>query len=174
MTNPLPPIAHPGCLSDDELLDDCAVERIRRSGPGGQHRNKVETGIRLRHRPTGLAAQATERRSQAENLKSAVDRLRWELVLSIRQTVNEGANVSPLWNSRCRKGLLKVNPQHRDYPLLIAEALDVLARHAWDMKPAAEHLGCSTSQLTRFFRDDPRVFAHVNAQRKTIGMRILH
>ncbi|MEX0726795.1 MAG: peptide chain release factor-like protein [Planctomycetaceae bacterium] len=179
MTQSPEPVAHPGCASDDELLAHCAVERIRRSGPGGQHRNKVETGIRLRHRPTDLTAQATERRSQAENLKSAIDRLRWELVLSIRQTGETDSSgaapaASPLWKSRCPGGMIKVNPQHRDYPLLVAEALDVLARYGWDMKPAAEQLGCTASQLTRFLRDDPRVFAHVNAQRKSAQRRILH
>lgn len=168
------PIAHPGCVSDEVLRAQCVVERMRGSGPGGQHRNKVETGIRLRHQPTGLTAQATERRSQAENLKAALERLRWELVFSIRQDVFDEVSISELWRSRCQNGKLKVNPQHRDYPLLVAEALDVLANVGCDMKPAAERLDCTTSQLTRFFRDDPRVFAHVNAQRRKANLRILH
>ena len=174
MTTSPQPIDHPACSGDDGLLAACAVERIRRSGPGGQHRNKVETGIRLRHHPTGLTSQATERRSQAENLKSAVVRLRWELVLSIRQPVDDGTGVSPLWKSRCRNGSVKVNPRHDDYPLLIAEALDVLAHYGWDAKRAAEQLDCTTSQLVRLLGDEPRVFAYVNAQRKSAGLRILH
>ena len=33
------------------------------SGPGGQHRNRTESGVRLTHRPTGIVVLATERRS---------------------------------------------------------------------------------------------------------------
>lgn len=61
---------------DEALLGECDVELFRGSGPGGQHRNKTESAVRLRHRPTGLVAQATERRSQSQNLGVALDRLR--------------------------------------------------------------------------------------------------
>ena len=49
------------------------------SGPGGQHRNKASTAVRLRHPPTGLAAAATERRSQLQNRLAALARLRARL-----------------------------------------------------------------------------------------------
>jgi protein subunit release factor B len=44
-------------------------------GPGGQHRNKVATGVRLIHRPSGVVVTATERRSQAANREMAFVRL---------------------------------------------------------------------------------------------------
>ena len=64
---------------DETLLADCEVEPFRGSGPGGQHRNKTETGVRLLHRPTGIAVQAAERRSRTQNLGVALDRLRERL-----------------------------------------------------------------------------------------------
>lgn len=64
---------------DEALLAECDVESFRGSGPGGQHRNKTETAVRLRHRPTGIVAQATERRSRSQNLSLALDRLRARL-----------------------------------------------------------------------------------------------
>jgi protein subunit release factor A len=55
--------------------EDLSVEHLRRSGPGGQHRNRRSTGIRLLHIPTGIVVMATERRSQAQNLAEAIGRL---------------------------------------------------------------------------------------------------
>ena len=46
------------------------IERIKGGGPGGQHRNKRETGIRITDPETGLTA-TSNMRSQAQNLKSA-------------------------------------------------------------------------------------------------------
>jgi len=49
-------------------------------GPGGQHRNKTESAVRLVHLPTGLKVTATERRSQARNRARALERLRAALL----------------------------------------------------------------------------------------------
>lgn len=55
------------------------VSFLKGSGPGGQNRNKRETGVRVKHLPTNLVAMATERRSQAQNLEAALERLREKL-----------------------------------------------------------------------------------------------
>ena len=57
------------------LERDSDVEFFIASGPGGQHRNKVETGVRLVHRPSGITVTATERRSQHANLEAAFERM---------------------------------------------------------------------------------------------------
>jgi protein subunit release factor B len=56
------------------------IETYRSSGPGGQRKNKVETAVRLKHLPSGLTVIATEHRSQAENRKLALERLRERLI----------------------------------------------------------------------------------------------
>jgi protein subunit release factor B len=62
--------------TDRESLErDCDLEFFVAGGPGGQHRNKVETGVRLTHRPTGLVVTATERRSQSANREAAYERM---------------------------------------------------------------------------------------------------
>ena len=66
--------------TDEALLAECDVETVKGSGPGGQHKNKTETAVRLLHRPTGLRAQASERRSQGQNMGVALERLRALLV----------------------------------------------------------------------------------------------
>lgn len=62
-----------------DLERDCDLSFFRASGPGGQHRNKAETAVRLVHRPTGIAAAATEERSQSRNREVALERLREKL-----------------------------------------------------------------------------------------------
>jgi protein subunit release factor B len=57
------------------LERDSDIEYFIASGPGGQHRNKVETGVRLVHRPTGIIVTATERRSQHANREAAFQRM---------------------------------------------------------------------------------------------------
>ncbi len=65
------------------LKRDLLIEHLRRSGPGGQHRNRKATGIRLTHLPTGLVIMATEERSQARNLEVALERLKKRLQLRL-------------------------------------------------------------------------------------------
>ena len=64
---------------------DVRIDFFRASGPGGQHRNKSETGVRLTHLPTGIVVTATESRSRHLNLKHAFARL--EAKLAVRNLV---------------------------------------------------------------------------------------
>jgi protein subunit release factor B len=57
------------------LLRDCDVETYRGSGPGGQHRNKTESAVRMTHRPSGLVRVGTEHRSQLRNRELALERI---------------------------------------------------------------------------------------------------
>jgi|SRR5580765_5476249 len=57
------------------LKDQCDVETYRASGPGGQHRNKTESAVRMTHRPTGIVRVATEHRSQLRNRELALERI---------------------------------------------------------------------------------------------------
>lgn len=66
-------------LGDESLLAECEVDVFTGPGPGGQHRNKTESAVRLRHLPTGLTIVATERRSQFQNKDRALERLRARL-----------------------------------------------------------------------------------------------
>jgi protein subunit release factor A len=67
------------------LLGECEVSVFVGGGPGGQHRNKTESAVRLVHLPTGITVTATERRSQAQNREAALSRLRERLApLAVR------------------------------------------------------------------------------------------
>lgn len=157
---------HPAAIDTRLLIEQCEIRRGRRSGPGGQHRNKVETAIVIVHEPTGTRAEATERRSQAENRRVAISRLRVNLALEVRSTGSSGDLPSDLWRTRCVGGKIKVSPTHVDFPSILAEALDQVAASNFDVAAAAVSLGCSTSQLIKLLKVDPRALRFVNEQRQ--------
>ncbi len=165
---------HPASLDEKTLLASCTSRRLRRSGPGGQHRNKVETAVVLTHEPSGVRAEANERRSQAENRAVALFRLRVNLALDVRASRAAETCPSRLWQSRCTAaGRINVAADHRDFPTMLAEALDTLERFHDDPKPAAEALGCTVSQLLKLLKKEPRAAAGFNQRRRQRGLRPL-
>ena len=66
--------------SDAALLAECEVDTFRAGGPGGQHQNKTDSAVRLRHGPTGLTVTCRAQRSQYLNKMDALRRLRLKLV----------------------------------------------------------------------------------------------
>lgn len=66
-------------MAERELLlrvtaKDFTEQHVRGSGPGGQHRNKTATGVRLTHKASGATAEATEHKSQDQNRRAAFRR----------------------------------------------------------------------------------------------------
>jgi protein subunit release factor B len=62
--------------SDEDLLRECEVETFRSSGPGGQHVNKTESAVRLRHLPSGVVVTSQQERSQHRNKALCLQKLR--------------------------------------------------------------------------------------------------
>jgi len=62
--------------SDEDLLRECEVETFRSSGPGGQHVNKTESAVRLRHTPSGVVVSSQQERSQHRNKALCLQKLR--------------------------------------------------------------------------------------------------
>ncbi|MBF0121764.1 MAG: peptide chain release factor H [Desulfobacterales bacterium] len=80
--------------------NEFSIEKMRASGPGGQHVNKTESAIRITHIPTGISAFAREERSQYLNRKLALSRL-YDLLDKKKHTEKKDAE-NDRWNKHNR------------------------------------------------------------------------
>src|SRR5688572_8370332 len=119
----------PDLLNDDALLDQCELDTLRASGPGGQKRNKTESAVRLRHKPSGLIVVANESRSQHDNRETALQRMRKALALKLREPVALDGVPEPIAAAIDKKGKLSLGKKDARYVPAIAVALDVLSAH---------------------------------------------
>ena len=99
-----PPLKSPPYdLRRDVLERECELEFIRLSGPGGQHKNRRETGVRLFHPPSGIEVISGERRERPRNVELAFQRL--TSALSMRNQVRRKRVPTRIPNSQKRKRL---------------------------------------------------------------------
>ncbi|MCX5741949.1 MAG: peptide chain release factor-like protein [Proteobacteria bacterium] len=163
--------------SDEALIAQCDVDRYRASGPGGQHRNKTDSGVRLRHKATGVKAIGEDSRSQHENKLHAVRRLRSAIALEVREPV---AIVGYVPSARLAgfvaAGTAPQGAKTRhtgEYWASIAELLDLLVANALEIGTTAQLLGLTTGAMSKQLLHDEQVARVVNDLRRSKQMRPL-
>lgn len=170
------PAPHPATLPPPDLLADCTLRAQRRSGPGGQHRNKTSSGVFLRHEPTQIEAAATERRSQAANRGVALSRLRLKLAVAVRSPAACDAEpTAPEARLRqaYRSSDLRINTGNVDYPAVLALVLNDLQACGGQPSLVAAQWRTTTSALIRLLKTHPPSFVLVNELRASAGRKPL-
>jgi len=155
-------------FTDAQLLAECEIHRHRASGPGGQHRNKVSSAIRLRHKPSDLVAIGTESRLQGENQARALRRLRIAIALIARIP----PPAKPRWPEgvQATGGRLRISESNPGFPAALALVLDAFLANRGQLAATAAFLSVSGSSLTKFLRDHPPAWREAARIRAAAGL----
>ena len=133
----------------DELLRACSLKGYQGSGPGGQHRNKTNTGVHLSLQQYNLEIKSSESRSAKENKIHALHRMQMALALNVRE-------------------------EPPAVELFVAHVFDIMATKNGDTKAAAAAFGLSPSALVKILRQDKACAAKLQGNRVENGKSKLH
>ncbi len=163
--------------SDDQLIAQSEVDRYRASGPGGQHRNKTDSAVRLRHKLSGVTAIGEDSRSQSENKHHAVRRLRAAIALDVREPVTlENYVPSARLAAMVAAGTAPLGAKTKltgAYWAAMAELLDLLVAGKLEIAATAQRLGITTGAMSKLLLHDEAVARVVNDLRRAAQMRPL-
>ena len=158
-------------ITDQQFLKQCALDAYTASGPGGQHRNRTYSAVRVTHKPTGLSVVAEESRSQHENRGRALRRLKVLLALRLRVGSEHGWNLPEELLPYFKPSVRRMNPKNERYPLFCAAMLDLLYRERGSLSQTAQVLGISTGQCGPLFVISKDLMAAANGIRVQFGLK---
>ncbi len=161
--------AHVLAADDGQLLKACRVDTYIASGPGGQHRNRTYSAVRLTHVTTGVMVTGEERRSQHENKQKALGRLRMALAMQVRSA--EFALHESMREIFAAVGPMRVNARNQLYPQVCATVLDALFASRGSLSAAAQLLHLSTGQLVRVVGRDGDLLTAANRLRDYFDLK---
>lgn len=163
--------------SDDGLANKCEIDRYRASGPGGQHRNKTDSAVRLRLPSLGISAIAEDSRSQHDNKASAIRRMRAAIAVGVRAPIDRDAfSPSVRLATMLAAGTAPLGEKTRTKPefwAAIAELLDLFWAHRSEVAATAQQLGVTTGALSKLLLHDDTVARAVNEMRRHFGNKPL-
>jgi len=145
-------------LSDAELLKLCEVQAYKGSGPGGQHRNKTNSGVKLKLAIKGVASgewlvvesYSCDDRSAHINKLFALKKLRMKIALQIRE---DPALQTPFPFPGTAG---KISPDNKLYPEFIADILDRIKTSSGDLSEAAKIWNLTKSSLNKILLSDKK------------------
>ena len=153
-------------LDDSQLLRLCRMSTLRRPGPGGQKKNVTDSAVRLRLTGENIEATAGESRSQHTNRANALNRMRLEIALRLRATV-EGDFISNLEYL----DYMTSNDKNKDYPEIIALIFDYLAENNWDPRLLGKEMNIGQKAVLKIIEKDRRAIRALTEAKQTSSLR---
>lgn len=147
----------------DELLRACKCTGYQGGGPGGQFRNKTNSGVNLRLDAYNLAIKSCESRSANENKVHALHRLRMAIAINVREAPKAASLL------KFPGSIGHIQQSNALYPQFIADVLDIVASNRGDTKEAARAFGLSPTGLTKILHADKAALAKIQELRITGG-----
>lgn len=146
-------------MSERDLLKHCRVEAFTGTGPGGQHRNRNYTAVRIVFLPLPeISAKESSCRSQKQNLDAALTKLRINIAVNWRKKAPEVADYRHL------------NENNMLYALELAKLLDVVKSCNFDHKLSALRLNISGSKLLKELARCSQVWQEFRTAREQLGL----
>ena len=147
----------------NELLRACKVSGFQGGGPGGQFRNKTNSGVDLRLSAFNLAIKSCESRSASENKVHALHRMRLAIALNVREAPKDPSEL------KFPGSMGHIQPSNAAYPQFIADVLDIVAANGGDTKEAARAFDLTPSALTKILHADKAILAKIQELRQAGG-----
>lgn len=157
---------------DEQLIRECELQPYQASGPGGQKRNRTYSAVRLVHRPTGISVTASESRSQLENRRRALKRLRETIAVQVRLPVPESPQLPH--GVQITHDRLQVNPGNPHAVAVVALLLDAFEVHRGQLGDVAAYFQVTSSSLVRLLAEHPRAWVELNRIRHNNSLAALH
>jgi hypothetical protein len=137
---------------DAELLKGCEVTAYKGSGPGGQHRNKTNSGVKLKlNHGSDIESYSCDDRSSHVNKLLALKKLRLKIALQMREEPTPQAPFAFPGTGG------KISQSNNLYPQFIADVLDRIYHGKGDLGEAAKAWGLSKSALNKIILQDKKV-----------------
>ena len=149
------------CMDDENLAAICRLEFYKGSGPGGQHRNKTSSAVRVTLEQYNISASDCTERQQHRNRHNALKKLKILIALSQRQTPGDMSRI------------IDCSIHSPDYPLWTAMLFDILEANNYDQKSSALQCGISTTALLKKLARDPQLWREFAARRAARGLPTL-
>jgi hypothetical protein len=166
-------------MDPKDLLGQCRRETYQGSGPGGQKRNRVRSGIRLIHSTTDLRAENCENREAGRNVEAATRGLRLQIALRLAETAEQGAiDLNGVLDSPSStlfppealgRYRIEASSDHLDYLATAALVLCGLAHCQSRLAETARLFGTTGSALTRHLKKDKAIWAAALRMRERAG-----
>ena len=140
-------------LNEEELGRIVEFDFFKRSGNGGQKRNKTSSAVRVVLKEFAISAEDCTERSQKVNRSKALQKLRRKIAMTLRQDPSDEV-------------LTAVAPSNERYPLFLAHLLDILESVNYSFKECGIKLNLSSSQVEKLLRRDTALWQFVQSKRQ--------